>query len=162
METTVAEAKDAAALAGQVGWVRLFHVFGAVAYLGGILAVSRILALLPSAEEALRRGAASLARRAYLTVALPGLVVLLLAGLHTAFADPLGRGYFRQPWFHMKLTLVVLLLAVDHLLLLRPLKAVARGEGEGAVPGPLVRVAFWMIGLLAFALLLTLFVLRKA
>jgi len=162
MDSSLQAVKGAADAAAAGGWPRLFHVFGAVAYIGGILAVSRLLALLPSTEAGPRASAAALARRVYLTVALPGLVVLLLAGLHTAFADPREQHYFRQPWFHMKLTVVLLLLVVDHLLVLRPLKALARGEGDPQAHAALYRAAFWIVGLLTFVLLMALFVFRGA
>jgi uncharacterized membrane protein len=153
-----AAAKTTAADAAN--WPRLFHVLGVVTYVGGLLAVSRMLALLPSTAAEQRTAAAALARRVYLTVPIPGLVVLLLAGLHSVFADPLKKDYFHQPWFLMKLTLVLVLMTVDHLLVLRPLKSLARGEGDPAANTALYRAAFWVVGLLAFALLMTLYVFR--
>ena len=158
-----AAAEDAAQqVAGAVNWPRLLHVFGVVTYVGSLLAIARILALLPSAPPPQRPGAAALARRAHMTVSFPALAVLILAGLHSAFAKPENRDYLKEPWFLLKMTLVLLVITVDHVLIVRPLKAIARDQVDPAAQKSLYRAGFWVIGLLFFALLLTLYVFRYA
>jgi len=143
------------------GWLKVAHVFGALVFLGGSFSAARLLGLLVTAEEPARRASAALGRKVYLTVTFPAAVVLILSGLYTLFTDPQGVGYMKQGWFHAKLAVAILILAVDHLLVMRPLKALATGGADPRASAALYRAGFWMLGLLTFVLCLSLFVLRK-
>ena len=46
-------------------------------------------------------------------------------GIYTVVNDPREVHYFKQPWFHVKLTMAILILIVDHLLVMKPLRALA-------------------------------------
>ena len=154
VEQVVEGAKAAA------NWPRLFHVFGVISYVGSLLAVARMVALLPSTPVEHRAFAASAARRTYLTVTFPAMIVLLLAGLHSAFANPGNREYLKEPWFLMKMTLVLLVITIDHVLVVRPLKQLVKGTADPSAQPTIFRAGFWIVSLLFFALLMTLYVFR--
>lgn len=147
--------------ASDAGWIRMLHVLGAIAFLGGSLTAARLLGHLVRAEERVRTASAAMARRVYLTLTFPAAILVLGTGIYTLVKDPDGVGYMKQGWFHMKLTVVILILMVDHLLVMRPLKALARGGADPRSSEGLYRAGFWMLGLLSFGLCLSLFVLRK-
>ncbi len=142
------------------GWFPVVHLLAAILYVGGILSAARLLALISGAEKEARTAAAALGRRVYLTLTLPAGVVLLASGIYMLIDDPAGKSYMKQGWFHVKLTLVLLILMADHLLVLRPLKGIARGTDDPAGQVPLLRAAFPMLALLALGILLAIFVVR--
>lgn len=158
---TVQAVRDAAEGASAAGWFRVAHVLGAIVYAGGVLVTARLLGLLARAEPAVRQPAAALVRRVYLWIVAPALLVLLLAGLHTAFADPQNVGYWRQPWFHMKVTVAFLVLVVDQLLVMRPLKGLAKGTADPKAQEGMYLAAFWILAPLMFAIAVSLYVIRK-
>jgi uncharacterized membrane protein len=162
METEATQAvRDAASQAAAAGWVRLAHVLGAMIYGGGLLVVAKMLAGLARVDPKARPPAAAALRRVYLGLVFPGLLVLLLAGLHTAFMDPAGAEYLKQPWFHMKLTVALLILIVDHMMVGRPLKGFAKGTADPRTQESMYAAPFWILALLIFALTVALYVIRK-
>jgi uncharacterized membrane protein len=161
MENGIQQVQETAARAAEAGWFRMAHVLGAVVYLGGSFTASRLLGLLAKSGDSVRSAAAGMGRRVYLTLTLPAGLLLVGTGLYMAIADPDGVGYWKKPWFHMKLTLAVLIVMVDHLLVMRPLKALAKGGADPKSQEGLYRAGFWLLALLSFALLMALFVIRK-
>ncbi len=155
------KAADIAAEAAAAGWFKMLHVLGALVFLGGSFTAARLLGMLITADEKVRAAAAAMGRRAYLTLTLPAGLLLVGAGLYLLIKDPQGVGYLKQPWFHVKLTMAVLILVVDHLLVMKPLKALAKGGPDPRAHAALYRAGFWMLGLLTFALCVSLFVIRK-
>lgn len=110
-------------------WV--LHVAAVVLWIGGLMAAG----LVRGPEQP---GRPSTQRRIMTTMALPGMIVAVLAGLGRAFRlgpDVLGAG-----WFHLKLALVVVLIVLQVL--------VARGRLRGAwitpVAGTLAVAAIWL------------------
>jgi uncharacterized membrane protein len=160
-EGTVEIVRGTVERAAAAGWLRLAHVFGVVAWAGGVLTVSRLLGGIVRAEEPARQTMAALSRRVYLGIAFPGLLLLLGAGLYILIADPEGHEYLKQPYMHIKLTVVLLLLVVDHMLVMRPLKALAKGGADPAGQEGLYRAGFWMYSLLLLVVLIALFVVRR-
>jgi uncharacterized membrane protein len=155
------KAAEVAATAADAGWFRMLHVLGALVFLGGSLSAARLLGFLINADEKVRAGAAVLGRKVYLTLTLPAGVLLIGSGIYTLVTDPREVHYFKQPWFHVKFTMAILILVVDHLLVMKPLKALAKGGPDPRASAGLYRAGFWMMGLLTFVLCLALFVLRK-
>jgi len=157
------EQEPAAAIAAAApavpGWLLLAHVLGVIGYAGGVLAVSRLLVLVARSEPSLRASAAALGRRVYLSLVLPAAVLLFGSGIYLLVADPAGKGYMKQGYFHMKLTLVLILMIVDHLLVLRPLKDLAKG-GTAEGKAGLFAAGHAAVALLVSAILMALFVLR--
>ncbi len=149
-----------AAPGGSAGWLHLFHILGVLVYAGGVILESRLLALLADAPPESRAASAALGRRLYLWLVLPFGALMVASGLYLLIVDPEGRSYFRQAAFHMKLTLVAALLIVEHVLVIRPLKGLAKGTLDPARARPLLRAAHPLVLLLVFGILLALFVLR--
>lgn len=91
-----------------------FHIVGIVFWMGGLIIVSRFLALLGQTSGGEGGERVRIARRLWLGYVLPGAAITILSGLHQ-----LGvRGfsfYFSQGWFHSKITAVVILLVVTFL-----------------------------------------------
>ena len=155
------KAADIAAEAAAAGWFKMLHVLGALVFLGGSFSAARLLGLLIKADDSVRASAAALGRKVYVTLTLPAGILLVGAGLYLLIKDPQGVGYFKQPWFHVKFTIALLILIVDHLLVMKPLKALAKGGVDPRTSAGLYRAGFWMLGLLTFVLCLALFVIRK-
>lgn len=90
------------------------HLLGAVLWVGGLLAMSRIMVWQTKQEAALRPSFGQLAGRLNI-FALVGMILSLGSGLYQL---SLWRaGSFRQaPWMHHKLTMIILLVAVQVLL----------------------------------------------
>jgi len=154
-------AQDTAATAAAAGWFRLAHVFGVMAYGGGILFTGKMMSILVKMDPPIRAGAAGAARKAYLGIALPGLLLLLGTGLYTAILDTENKGYFKQGYFHIKLLAAFLVLMVDHMLIMRPLKALGREDMNTEGQEGLYKAGFWMAALLFLVVLLALYVVRK-
>ena len=162
------QAADAAATAAKIaadaaagGWIKALHVLGALVFLGGSLSAARLLGLLVTADEKVRAASAALGRKVYLTLTLPAGLLLVGAGIYLLVQDPQQVGYLKQGWFHMKLTIAILILIVDHMLVMKPLKGLAKGGADPRASAGLYRAGFWMMGLLTFVMCLSLFVIRK-
>ena len=155
------QAAEMAEKAAAAGWFKMMHVLGAIVFLGGSFTAARLLGMLITADGTIRQAAAALGRRVYITLTLPAGLLLLGAGIYLAVKDPQGVGYFKQGWFHVKLLAAILILIVDHLLVMKPLKALAKGGPDPRAHAGLFRAGFWMLGLLTIVMSTALFVLRK-
>src|SRR5690349_21613013 len=142
------KAAEAAATAADAGWFRMLHVLGALVFLGGSFSAARLLGILIKAEDPVRTAAAAMGRRVYLTLTFPAGVLLVGTGIYTLVTDPQGVHHFKQPWFHVKFTMALLILIVDHLLVMKPLKALSKGGPDPRSSAGLYRAGFWMLGLL--------------
>ncbi|HEU4394990.1 MAG TPA: hypothetical protein VFS92_05445 [Planctomycetota bacterium] len=160
-EQAVQTGKDIAAQAAAAGWFNLAHVLGALMYVGGLLTVSAMMSSLVKLEPPMRAGGAVSARKAYFSCAFPGLLLLLGAGVYTLIMDPQGKQFFSQGYFHMKLGGAVFLLAVDHMLVMRPLKALTREDLNIEGQEGLYKAGFWMVTLLVLVVLAALYIIRK-
>jgi putative membrane protein len=97
-----------------IAWALLFHVFGIVFWVGGLLIVTQVLAAhtkeqSPEARKALER----LELKLLNGMAHPGAVVTLIAGIAVVVIEP---AYMYQTWLHAKLTLVAILIGLDFLI----------------------------------------------
>lgn len=97
-----------------IAWALLFHVFGIVFWMGGLLIVTQVLAAhtkeqSPEARKALER----LELKLLNGMAHPGAVVTLIAGITVVVIEP---AYMYQTWLHAKLTLVAILIGLDFLI----------------------------------------------
>ncbi len=90
------------------------HIIGVVFWLGGLILLPRLMKL------ALQSGTSSaqlkpIGKRAFFGYLLPGAIITVVSGLYQLFS--LGASlYFKQGWFHTKLTFVVVLLIATALL----------------------------------------------
>lgn len=94
-----------------VAWALVFHVIGIVFWMGGLLTATQALAARtqessPEAQKALE----NLERKLMKAVAHPGAAITVLAGITVVW---LQSGYLYQTWLHAKLSLVVILIALD-------------------------------------------------
>lgn len=108
-------------------WFIIFHLFGAIFWIGGLLVLSSILAIAAADESA--AGQASLltvSRRLFNSVCNAGAVITIIFGILIIVADP---QVMQHGWMHVKLTLVVVLLALHGWMY-------ARGKRIGAIGGP--------------------------
>lgn len=112
-----------------VNWL---HIVANVVWIGSICAVSVVLAA--KVADAKTRGA--LARKVYLGLAVPAFGVSVLLGVLRLAID--ASHYMKQPWFHLKLTLVVVIIALHHVIGARA-KKMEEGDADG--PGPAVILA---------------------
>ena len=144
------------------GWILALHVLGVMVYAGGVITVSRMMAPLAALEAGARAAAASVARRTYLLLILPMGVLMVGTGLYLLIGDPGAQHYMKQPAFHVKLTLVLALMIAEHVLVIRPLKGMAKGTAVPAGDSVLPRAAHALCVLLVAGILLALFVLRRA
>ncbi len=151
----------AAAVPAVPGWLLAAHLLGVMVYAGGVITVSRMTASIAALEAAARAGAASVARRTYLLLILPMGVLMVGSGLWMLLTDPAQKGYMKLPAFHVKLTLVLALMIVEHVLVIRPLKGMAKGTAVPAADSVLPRAAHALCLLLVAGILLALFVLRR-
>lgn len=108
-------------------WLRAGHFLGLILWAGGLLALTRLLAshaAKPTGPEATERLVA-VEKAIYRFVAAPGAFLVLLTGIAMLHAAP---ALLKQPYMHAKLTLVVGLLAIDHMAM-RGYKKLAKGVG---------------------------------
>ena len=139
-------------------WLKWIHVLGMVVYVGGFLTLTRLLGkavLFESAQS--RADAYRVLKRMHKFVDWGGLGLMIASGIWIAVADPMGKEYFKQGYFHMKL-LFVAILVVGDILLTRKLFSM---QGEGAQPGAsYFRVMHGIAGLALLGALAAVFIIR--
>ncbi len=113
-------------------WVKFLHLLGMIVYVGGFLALTRMVGHAVRFEtEASRADAYRIFRRMHKFVNWGGLALMVICGLILLIVDPWDKNYMRHPsgYFHMKLAFIVGLLICDvffsRILFLR-----LRAEGE--------------------------------
>lgn len=119
-------------------WFRAFHLIGIVLWFGSLLQVTRMLKSHARAPEGARATLHDIERRTQLFIGFPGLLIVLLTGIHMLMqGDP--AAYFKQGWFHMKLTLVLVAVGID-VALFRAIRSY-KDEPKGVL-GPLLMHIF--------------------
>ncbi|MEM8884860.1 MAG: CopD family protein [Planctomycetota bacterium] len=94
--------------------VKFLHVLGMVVYVGGFLALTRLVGKAVLFEtEASRADSYRTFRRMHMFADWGGLAIMLVTGLILFISDPWDKDYLKQGYFHMKLTFVILLLVCD-------------------------------------------------
>lgn len=81
------------------------HVLGVVFWIGGLLFGTKLIKLANEDSQVVR----TLAKKIVFAYILPGLLVVLLTGLHQLFGGGVGN-YMKQGWMHAKLTIVAVLI----------------------------------------------------
>jgi len=113
-----------------LNWALVAHIIGIIYWLGGLIVAAQIMVRLgnegsPEGRQALADVESKLLKR----IVHPGAAVTVLAGIAILAISP---DYLRQTWLHIKLALVVILIAVDLLLTVR-LRAFQASRGP--IPG---------------------------
>jgi protoporphyrinogen IX oxidase len=127
------------------------HVFANILWIGSIVSAGLLLARASATENKELAGAAAFL---YRCVATPAFIVSFLAGVSRVGLD--AATYMHAHWFHGKLTLALIVIALHHVLGARAKKA-ANGSMQAAKSGAILSVA-----LLCASLLTVVFALFKA
>jgi putative membrane protein len=110
-----------------LNWALVAHIIGIIYWLGGLIVAAQIMLRLshessPEGRQALADVESKLLKR----IVHPGAAVTVLAGIAIVVISP---DYLRQTWLHIKLALVVVLIALDLLMTVR-MRAYQAGRGE--------------------------------
>jgi len=127
-----------------VKWFIVFHLFGVIFWVGGLLIVSSILAAAAREGGAAQAAMLGIARRLFNSACNAGAALTIVFGLLIIVSEP---EVMRHGWLHVKLALVAALIVL-HLFMLRRSRLV--GSGPGA-PSP--REFLVIHGLVSLALL---------
>jgi protoporphyrinogen IX oxidase len=92
-----------------LNWILVFHIFGVVFWIGSLLLISRLMALVPGEIGVARERIIVLARRLLMVSANSGAAITIIFGILAITAEP---GVLAQGWLHLKLLLVLLMLGV--------------------------------------------------
>jgi protoporphyrinogen IX oxidase len=99
--------------------VLVFHVFGVVFWVGSLLLITRVMALVPDEVGVAKERIIVLARRLLVAGANTGAAVTIIFGILAVVAEP---GVLARGWLHLKLFLVLLMLLI-HLRLYQRIRA---------------------------------------
>ena len=99
-------------------WTLVFHILGIVFWLGGLLVVTHLMAFDAESDsvevhDVLNRLEAKL----FKGIAHPGAIITVISGAVLISTNP--QYYVHAAWFHAKLFLVVLLIALDAITYIR-------------------------------------------
>lgn len=132
----------------------VFHLLGAVLWLGGLLAMSRVMVHMARQPASMRPGLARLGGR-FNILAMLGAVLSLPSGLYQLSLWP--DGSFRHAgWLHTKVTLV-LVLAIVHAVCVVKLQKWQKVPDHTALPRGLASALHGIIGLGLIGILLAVY-----
>jgi uncharacterized membrane protein len=142
------------------GWLKWVHVLGMVIYVGGLMALTRLLGYAVRFEDARSRtDAYRVFKRMHKFANWIGLGLMLASGLALILWDPLGKSYLKKGYFHMKLAAIVALFVCDYFFSRKLFKL----EGEGPQPkATFFRVMHGVVGLALLVALAALFLVRPS
>jgi uncharacterized membrane protein len=140
-------------------WLKGVHVLGMVVYVGGMLTLTRMLGRAVRYESPTSRADAYRElKRMHVFVDWGGLFLMLAAGLWLLVADPLGKAYLKQGYFHLKLTCMVVLIVCDVLLSRRLFRL--RADREPQPGAAFFKIMHGLAGLALLGALAAVFVVR--
>ncbi len=135
-------------------WARILHIVGIVLWVGGLLSVSLILSRIEDKHSIQERSnIAALLER---SLSLPGFVLTLVGGLYMLLIQEIPYQPIKQPWMHIKLTLVFILIGLQGMLGASRKKLRTTEDHAG------LRGRFSLVFLLTFAIALASVVLVEA
>jgi putative membrane protein len=90
-------------------WIKALHILAVISWMAGMLYLPRLFVYHAGVERGSQASETFkvMERRLLKTIINPAMIVTWLSGLYIAYAF----GYFREPWLHAKLALVLLLSA---------------------------------------------------
>jgi uncharacterized membrane protein len=116
-------------------WLSAFHIVGLILWMGGLVTLARLLGHHSGLESKEARDALiPFEKKSYLMAILPGFLLTLGTGLVLFVGN--GVSYYLDPkgaWgatFHLKLTLVVVLIALDQFVFFKMRKLHGGDEGS--------------------------------
>ncbi len=134
-------------MANIVGWLLVFHLFGVIFWIGSLLLIASLLAMVPDEVGLPKERFIMIASRLFYGGCNIGGAVTLLFGIGLIMAD---KGVLREGWLHVKLGLVFILLLV-HLRLHR--RIVALSDNPSSVTHSEFRAIHGVVSLLLLAIL---------
>ncbi len=87
-----------------------FHIVGVVLFLGSFLVLTRVMTIFEDPSQA-NTQIAKLVKKIFFGMTLPGLLIVIVSGLYQLGTRGM-KFYMTQGWFHIKITLVLLLLII--------------------------------------------------
>ena len=101
-----------------LAWTLVFHILGIVFWMGSLLVVTHLLAYdaesgSPEVHEVLNR----LEKKLFKGIAHPGAIITVMSGGVLIYTNP--QYYVHAAWLHVKLFLVVILIALDAITYIR-------------------------------------------
>lgn len=129
-------------------WAVVFHLFGVIVWLGGLLVLTSFLGLVPEEVGVARERFLFAARRLFDRAANVGAALALAFGVLLVLLEP---AVLRHGWFHLKLLLVAALLVV-HVQVRRRITALESDPGSAS--GREFRIVHGVISALLLALLI--------
>jgi putative membrane protein len=127
-------------------WIKLAHFIGFIAWVGSMFALASMMREPAGGSEEGRRLLVALTRRAGRAMDI-GATLAIAAGVILLIKSPEPRPV-KQPYFHVKLALVVGLIALHGFLRARAGK-LAKGDSRSLGPAPLALAALISVGILA-------------
>ncbi|MBN8550870.1 MAG: CopD family protein [Deltaproteobacteria bacterium] len=97
-------------------WSLAFHIIGVVLWLGGLLLLTRFARLTTEPGFLPNAAFSSLVRKSWFIYVIHGVALVLITGLYQILAGGGFGVYFKQGWFHGKITLVMVLLVATVML----------------------------------------------
>jgi uncharacterized membrane protein len=128
------------------------HVFSLLFWVGSLVSITRVMAAADGEPDAVRARLAATARKIYRSVASPWMGIATLTGL--GMVAVMRGAYFRYGWFHGKLTVAIVMLALHFVLGSRVRAAESAGLTDEAARG----ARSLQLGVLASAALAVFFV----
>lgn len=146
------------AISAGYAWLKWVHVLGVVIYVGGLMALTRLLGHAVRFEDARSRtDSYRVFTRMHKFANWAGLGLMVVAGLVLLFWDPAGKEYLKKGYFHMKLTAIVLLFVCDVIFT----RKLFRLQGEGPQPSAtFFRIMHGVVGLALLGALAAIFIVR--
>ena len=135
------------AISGLINWVIVFHLFGVIIWIGSLLLISSMLALVTEEDGVARERMIAVSRRLFHVACNIGAAVTVFFGILLMILDPqvLMRG-----WLHVKLVLVAVLLYFHY----RLYRRIMRLENDPtSVPAREFKMTHGIISLLLLAIL---------
>ncbi len=96
-------------------WIKALHIISVIAWMAGMLYLPRLFAYHADAEKGSDKSETFkvMERRLLRIIINPAMIAAFVFGIMMIIANP---GLLQTPWFHAKLTLVILMTAVHGLL----------------------------------------------
>ena len=130
-----------------IGWLLVFHLFGVIFWIGSLLLITSLLAMVSDEVGVAKERFIMVASTLFFGGCNIGGAVALIFGILLMMVD---HGVLREGWFHVKLGLVFILLLV-HLRLHR--RIVALSDNPSSVTRVEFRVIHGVVSLVLLAIL---------
>lgn len=132
-----------------LNWALVAHIIGIIYWLGGLIAAGHVLTRLANeSSPEVRTALGDFENKLLKRIVHPGAAITVLAGIGILVADP---EYLRQTWLHIKLVLVVILIALD---LLMTARFRAYQAGEAAIATKQARFFYGSVAVLLFLIVI--------